>query len=29
VPDMKIVIFVVAGPSNTTAKYVDELADHF
>ena len=29
VPEMKIVIFVVAGPSNTTAKYVDEIADHF
>ena len=29
VPDMKIVIFVVAGPSNSTAKYVDEIADHF
>lgn len=29
VPDMKIVIFVVAGPSNTTAKYVDAIADHF
>src|ERR1043166_8655625 len=29
VPDMKIVIFVVAGPSSTTAKYVDEIADHF
>lgn len=29
VPDMKIVIFVVAGPSKTTAKYVDEITDHF
>jgi hypothetical protein len=28
-PDMKIVIFVVAGPSNTTARYVDEIVDHF
>jgi len=29
VPDMKIVMFVVAGPSRTTATYVDEIADHF
>lgn len=29
IPDMKIVIFVVAGPSKTTAKYIDELTDHF
>src|SRR5690242_1120485 len=29
IPDMKIVIFVVAGPSNTSGKYVDEIADHF
>jgi hypothetical protein len=29
IPDMKMVIFVVAGPSNTSGKYVDEIADHF
>ena len=29
IPDMKIVIFVVAGPSKTTGQYVDDIADHF
>jgi len=29
VPDKELLIVVVAGPSNTTAKYTDELMDHF
>ena len=29
VTEMKIVIFVVAGPTNTSGKYVEEIADHF
>src|ERR1700752_2089932 len=29
IPDKEIVIFVVAGPSNITEKYTDQLVDHF
>ena len=29
VPEKEIAIIVVAGPSNATAKYVDQIADHF
>ncbi len=29
VPDKELLIVVVAGPSNATAKYADQLVDHF
>jgi hypothetical protein len=29
VPDKQLLIVVVAGPSNTTAKYTDDLVNHF